>query len=138
VKPVDVAAITKANATIDALCERFPRTFFRDVASRKPLKLGIHLDLAFALNGEINSLDIRAALVLYTSSTRYRHALQAGAPRLDLDGNAAGEVSTKHAEIAKQQLTKRKPTSTPRPARDGLATLKAAAALRRQQAGDPK
>jgi ProP effector len=158
-KPIDVDAITKANATIDILSQRFPRAFSRDGAKRRPLKLGIHFDLVAALDGAIPSLDLRAALQLYTSSPWYQRTLIAGAVRVDLNGDEAGEVSAEHAEIARQSLTKRSSTSTPSPtststpspsptstptpkpgpaqkpgpARDSFTALKAAAALRRQQ-----
>jgi ProP effector len=131
-KTVDVAAITKANATIDVLCQWFPHAFFRDGAKRRPLKIEIHFDLVVALDGAIPSLDLRAALKAYTASLWYRRALTAGAARIDLNGDEAGEVSAKHAEIARQSLTKRSSTPTSKP-RDSFAALKAAAALRRQQ-----
>jgi ProP effector len=157
-KPLDLDAIAKANQTIDVLCARFPRAFFRDGAKRRPLKIEIHFDLAKALDGAIPSLDLRAALKLYTASPRYRHALTVGAARIDLDGDPVGEVSAvhaAHAAFASRRFRKRKPkpptpksapTAAPRPspddslrsrqaapARDGLAALKAAPALRRQQ-----
>jgi sRNA-binding protein len=161
-KPLDLDAIAKANQTIDVLCARFPRAFFRDGAKRRPLKIEIHFDLAKALDGAIPSLDMRAALKLYTASPWYRRGLAVGAARIDLDGNPAGEVNAAHAAFAKQLLTKRQPTSTssptftpsptststpsptssptpkpglaqkPGPARDSFNELKAEA-LRRQQ-----
>jgi ProP effector len=126
------------DATIDALCERFPRAFFRKGAKRRPLKLGFHIDLAAALKGEINSRDVRAALKMYTASPWYRRALTVGAVRIDLNGDPAGEVSPAHAAFAQRMLSKQPPAPSPKPAatgpvRDGLSALKAAAALRRQQ-----
>ena len=68
---------------------------------RKPLKLGIHHDLAAAL-GEAEHLN--AALWYYTRSIVYLKAQKAGANRVDLDGNGAGSVSEEQALNAQRAI----------------------------------
>ena len=73
------------NEVIALLVARFPNTFAMFQERRKPLKLGIHHDLAAAL-GEVEHLN--AALAYYTHSIGYLKAQKAGAKRVDLEGEA--------------------------------------------------
>ena len=68
----------------------FPNTFVMFQERRKPLKIGIHQDLAAAL-GEVEHLS--AELQYYTRNVGYLKAQRAGAKRFDLDGNEAGSVT---------------------------------------------
>jgi len=84
-------------ATLELLCEMFPRAFRRHEVRRRPLKIGIHHDLRAALNGAVTDDELRRALRVYCANTMYRNGLIAGATRIDLDGNPAGTVSAEHA-----------------------------------------
>jgi ProP effector len=107
---------------------------------RRPLKLGIHHDL-LALDCDAKTL--RAALGKYTNNPGYLRNCQTGTPRIDLNGDVAGEVTADEAAHAKAQLDGRgkkravqqsptKPTST-KPAKKplSLSDLKAAAQARK-------
>lgn len=79
-----------------------PRCF--DGEHPRPLKLDIHQDLIAAGHDRI---AVRRALGRYCQTDRYRQALQAGAARLDLQGQPAGVVTEKEAAHARQVLTPR-------------------------------
>ena len=87
------------------LSEKFPLCFSQS-GEAKPLKIGIFQDLAQRLSEEdgISKTQIRHALRLYTSSWRYLHGVKAGAIRVDLDGNPAGELTEEHVTHARQAL----------------------------------
>ena len=82
--------------------ERYPLAFFK--GHTKPLKVGIHQDLADREPWS-NKL-IRRALANYVNLPRYVKAMREGAERIDLEGNVAGSVDTQAAEFA---ANKRKP-----------------------------
>jgi sRNA-binding protein len=85
------------DATIELLCERFPRCFFMFERKRLPLKVGIFDDIAAQLEGAIESRLLSAALTHYCCNLAYRAAQLEGVARIDLDGNPAGAVSDKDA-----------------------------------------
>ena len=62
---------------------------------------------------------VRRALGRYCQADRYRRALQAGAPRIDLQGQPAGVVTEKEAAHARNALTPRaaRVTAPARPCR---------------------
>jgi ProP effector len=149
VSSADVAAV------LILLAERWPRCFFIYERRRRPLKIGIHLDILATLDSAVTEIELGTALACYVANRCYRLAMTAGAPRIDLDGNPAGEVTAEQAETARKQLLaaaeKRqrreaarkasapKPAPTPAPAlpaRKGssLAELREAG-LRRRAAG---
>ncbi|TIV47470.1 MAG: prop expression regulator [Mesorhizobium sp.] len=72
-----------------------------------PLRIGIHNDIR-VLDGELSDDELRRALRAYTSMPRYLARLNAGAVRVDLDGEPAGEVSDAEAASAKALLCARK------------------------------
>ena len=84
----------------NALLERLQAEFavFRDY---RPLAIGIHKQL-MERQPDLDKNQVRTALHNHTAATRYLKALVEGAPRLDLDGNPAGEVT---AEQQKQAVT---------------------------------
>jgi sRNA-binding protein len=88
-----------AHAAVDALVATFPAAF--DRFDRRPLKLGIAADL---LARGIAADIIRAALGSYCRSPAYLRRMQAGAARIDLDGNPAGVVTAEDAEHAARKL----------------------------------
>ena len=86
----------QAHEVLALLCARFPKGFFRAYqVRRRPLKLGIHRELV-ALLGEIERKLLRKALGLH-HQPGYLRAQQAGAERIDLDGNPAGVVTEEEA-----------------------------------------
>jgi ProP effector len=76
---------------------------FRDC---KPLAIGIHKQL-MARKPELDKNKVRAALHGHTASSRYLKALTEGAPRLDLDGQPAGEVTAEQQAVAVKTLRDR-------------------------------
>jgi ProP effector len=124
----------KANlAVIELLAETFPRCFFVFERRRRPLKLGIHGDVLAALDGAITKEECATALRLYCSNASYLKASIEGAPRIDLNGNAAGSVSTEEAANAKQRLAQREAKHQRR--REALAKEKAVAERKARNAG---
>ena len=80
---------------IEALCEAYPKTFFRDPRLRRPLKLGIekdiNADLARDPESELKFYDIDRAVEWYTNHVGYHRACSvAGTPRINLTGTRAG------------------------------------------------
>jgi ProP effector len=144
---------------IAVLGELFPALFVADQwKPHRPLKTGIHRDLVD--RGLLSPDECRAVLRRYVSRRMYQVALAAGGPRYSLDGEPAGEVTpeqmaggkslvatieAKRARRAKVIAAARKAAKeAPRevqsaisvayakPARLGLAELKAAARARRE------
>jgi ProP effector len=135
-------------AAVDLLLRlqaRFPDVIGRlnQQRGRRPLKIGIHNDIA-ALLPETEPQTIGRALMIYTTHSGYRRALVEGAPRVDLNGAQVGSVTAEDASRAQELLERfmrryaaNKPTKmkqapgakqTP-PA--GIASLRAAARARR-------
>jgi hypothetical protein len=83
----------------------FPKCFQPFGAPKLPLKIGIFHDVK-ALYTTTLRHDLAAALKDYTSGVTYLRAMTAGAVRIDLDGNPAGEVTEEAAKIAGRQLAK--------------------------------
>ncbi|MGZ9052573.1 MAG: ProQ/FINO family protein, partial [Rhodoplanes sp.] len=61
----------QVEAAIDLLCEAFPKAFVRHEARRRPLKVGIHLDIAAALAGAVTDAELGVALRCYTVNRVY-------------------------------------------------------------------
>jgi ProP effector len=123
---------------LDLLCERFPGTFARNPAERRPLKCGIDRDLVARLDGTVSRSAIKRALGAYVSCPEYRARLVEEAARIDLDGNAAGAVTASEAEHALElEPVKIKPTSStppappPKPKRASLEDLRLAGQQRK-------
>jgi len=88
------------NATLARLAEAFPQTFVLEKhRPHRPLKVGIGIDLRTRCP-ELDPPALRKALGAYTKRVMYLEAMVAGAARLDLDGNPAGEVTAGEAEHA--------------------------------------
>jgi sRNA-binding protein len=133
---------TTAKATVAMLAEAY----------RRPLKLGIHRDIIAALNGSVAPRTVSDALRLYVGNPRYLKSCVAGADRIGLDGNPAGQVSDKDADSAKirrkakdakwrRELWRGKQATShvvepikPAPRRISLADLRAASQARRAKA----
>jgi ProP effector len=74
--------------------------------SGAPLAIGIDKQL-FARMPDIDKKTLRTALRLHTGSTRYLKAMEKAEHRLDLDGNAAGEITQEHRTLASTTLKDR-------------------------------
>jgi sRNA-binding protein len=144
------------DAIISILVDRFPRTFFAYQERRRPLKIGIHHDLAAALGEAVEQKLLHAAFGYYARNPAYLKKQRAGAERIDLDGNVAGTVTAEEAANAQKSLAglrakRKKKRETAQvepkaeqppqaavkaepPRRLGLADLKAAALKRKAQA----
>jgi hypothetical protein len=86
------------------LCQRWPKCFVRYGARRKPLKVGIHVDIAAALGDAVTADQLKRALGAYVSNPLYLSQLTEGAHRFDLDGNAVGFVTAERAKRALEDL----------------------------------
>jgi ProP effector len=92
------------NATLARLAEAFPQTFVLEKhRPHRPLKVGIGIDLRTRCP-ELDPPALRKALGAYTKRVMYLEAMVAGAARIDLDGNPAGEVTAGEAEHAVAKL----------------------------------
>lgn len=135
---------TTVTNLVGAFQDRWPQCFSVYERRRRPLKIGIHLDIEAA--GSITSEEIRAALGFYCSNTSYLRACREGADRIGLDGSPAGSVSADHAARCARLLTyrlakavaKKAPAAPPSPPPQqqrrlmSLADLRIAAAEQRR------
>ena len=76
---------------------------FRDC---KPLAIGIHKQL-MERKPELDKHKVRVALHGHTATSRYLKVLTEGAPRLDLDGQPAGQVTAEQQAVAVKILRDR-------------------------------
>lgn len=79
--------------------QRYPKAFFK--GHTKPLKVGIHQDLAAQepWSGKL----IRRALANYVNLPRYLKSVREGVERIDLDGQSAGKVDKEAALHASEK-----------------------------------
>ncbi len=87
-------------AALKLLMETYPKAFSRTEV--RPLKIGIQEDLL--ADEKIAKNKIKRALASYVRTLSYYRSLLAGAARIDLNGEASGEVSAQEAEHAKGKL----------------------------------
>ena len=101
--------LNSSKEVIAYLAERFPLCFTLEGEAR-PLKIGIFQDLVERVSESehVSKTQLRSALRLYTSSWRYLYGVKVGAQRVDLDGNACGELEQQHVEHARKQLEEAK------------------------------
>jgi len=128
-------------ATIALLAETFPKAFAVYQERRRPLKIGIHLDIQGVLDGAITSPELHRALGFYCSNPAYVAHLREGTPRLDLNGEPTGIVTVDEEALARARLARIKvkkanraaavKTQTPPIKRLSLSDLKAAAIRRK-------
>jgi sRNA-binding protein len=124
------------------LVERWPQTFFVFERQRRPLKIGIHYDIAAAWP-DVSMKALRKALRAYTLNSGYLLASRCGVARIDLHGASCGEVTVTEAQTASARLAAKAqeraqpeaqvvppppppPQPSPPPKRDGLAELREA------------
>lgn len=89
---------------LELLYTYFPQCFIKE-GDCKPLKVGIFDDVRSRLGDKpgLTVSKVRAAMRFYTGRLRYLYSLQAGAKRVDLDGNEGEEVSAEHAAFAAER-----------------------------------
>ena len=87
------------NETLAQFVKQYPNAFAPRGQACKPLKIGIHKDIA----GFPKSV-VRKFLHSYTIQPRYFLALQAGSPRVDLQGLPVGAVTAEDAAYAAERL----------------------------------
>jgi ProP effector len=97
------------HALLNQWYERYPKAFFK--GHTKPLKVGIHQDLA-EREAWPNKL-IRRALANYVNLPRYIKAVRTGAERVDLDGQPAGKVDKEAALHASEKRGDKKESVQP-------------------------
>ena len=98
--------ITKKDmhAALARLAEWFPQTFVLEKhLPHRPLKVGIAADI-LARCPVLTRRELGPVLGVYAKRVMYLQSLVAGAIRIDLDGNPAGEVSAADAEHAAATL----------------------------------
>ena len=94
----------RAQRVLDHLYVAYPKAFIVS-GPRKPLTIGIAgLLLDKLIDSSLNDLsvterDIQVAVRIYTDTLRYHKACQAGASRINLDGEVSGEA-VKQAQAA--------------------------------------
>ncbi|MEH6628148.1 MAG: ProQ/FinO family protein [Motiliproteus sp.] len=102
-KPAEKSKNRAANqAAISLIAEQYPSVFNRE--NVRPLKIGIQEDLVE--DAKLSRGKIKRALASYVRSPLYYKSLQAGADRIDLQGEASGAVTESEAEHAKSMLKK--------------------------------
>jgi sRNA-binding protein len=85
------------------LVENYPKCFFDNPRQRRPLKKNIADDIIADKNFQVADELIVAALDWYESNIGYSYALaNAGATRIDLNGNVANVVTPLEASKAQQ------------------------------------
>jgi ProP effector len=96
---------TKSENDIAALAAMFPAAFSAEPwQEHRPLKVGIGNDLV--ARGVLGKREVNAVLKRYVDRLMYQKCLAAGAQRVDLEGNVAGEVSNEHRSRAERLVTR--------------------------------
>ena len=88
---------------LDLLAGLYPHCFGRE--NRRPLKVGIWEEVT-AQHPEMSRHRIKSLLKEYTQHELYWSTLKAGTPRIELDGNAAGEVTLEDEQHALIQMAR--------------------------------
>ena len=87
-------------AALQLLLEAYPKTFDRN--NVRPLKIGIQEDLI--ADEKVSKNKIKRALASYVRSLNYYRSLREGVDRVDINGEAAGQVTKEESDHAKQKL----------------------------------
>lgn len=114
--PESSPAVTPSDSRAD------PKALLADLRARfpvlaefRPLKIGIHLDVRAALQGEgIANIRIARALHFHAGHGLYLKALANGGPRYNLAGDVDGEVSEDQQKRAAEQLKERHQAKPPK------------------------
>lgn len=116
--PADAAPVIAAPAAVPELSpavtgarltELFPALFVGPDGNGtwKPIKLRIHADIQARAPGIFTKRTLGIFFSRYTTTTAYLKALANAPQRLDLDGQAAGEISDEHRLLASDELARR-------------------------------
>lgn len=108
--------------TIGKLQKRFPRAFPKNPSPKVPLKVGVIDDLLKqASDLGLTEKQVRDAIKLWCRGARYWSCLVQGAARVDLNGDAVGEVSASEAGRAQYMEAQRlaRAASTPAASKSG-------------------
>ena len=92
-------------ATGARLAELFPALF---KGPAKPFKLRIQVDIQERAPGEFSKQALSAFFRRHTGTTSYLTAVSQGTQRFDLDGQAAGELTEEHRQVATDELARRR------------------------------
>jgi len=113
---MDNSKFLTIKALLELLCVRFPSCFVLFEQRRRPLKIGIHLDILAEVGDAIKQEELSEALRCYTHNQVYRSRLIAGATRVDLNGLPAGFVTEKQEASAKKRCRSnlRRPSQRPK------------------------
>lgn len=87
-------------AVLQLLAERWPQVFSIHEFRRRPLKIGIHVEILAALDGAVTPAELCMALRCYCANAVYRKRLKAGAARIGLDGEPAGVITAEEEAYA--------------------------------------
>jgi sRNA-binding protein len=97
---------------IEYLATTYPKTFFTSAHLKRPLKRNIIVDLE--KDNRLDDEKREAAVSFYTRDWNYERTLQAGARRIDLNGNEVGTVTEqehieaqRRVQAARQALKER-------------------------------
>ena len=94
---------------IGLLQKKLPLAFPKKPAAKVPLKIGIHKDiLEQAEQLCINENELRAAIKIWCWGNRYWECLVEDSVRIDLNGNAAGQVTKAEADQARKLKARRR------------------------------
>ncbi|MCB5190829.1 ProQ/FinO family protein [Methylobacillus arboreus] len=108
--PVDPVVLT-----IGRLQKHFPKAFPKNPAPKLPLKIGIHQELlAKAKDVGLEEAAITEAIKTWCRGTRYWASIVEDAPRVDLEGNPAGQVTSRDAAQARALEARRKQPRKPK------------------------
>lgn len=89
----------------ERLAQLWPALF---AGTAKPIKLGIQKDIQARSPGVFTRQVLSAFLHRHTGGTSYLLAIARGGARIDLDGNAAGEISDEHRKAAADEIARRR------------------------------
>ena len=91
------------------LAELFPALFSAAGAPGpvRPIKLRIHADIQARAPGIFSKRALGIFFSRYTTTNAYLKALTLAPHRFDLDGQAAGEISDEHRQLATEELARR-------------------------------
>ena len=98
---------------LNRLAELYPNAFHADGRKVRPLAVGILKELQAAREGEaghgLSMQDLRRALRYYTQGAAYHRAVARGEARINLAGEAAGEVTEEQKAHAAAKLVELEP-----------------------------
>ena len=98
-------------ATGARLAELFPALFAAAAPGApgpaKPIKLRIHADIQARAPGLFSKRVLGLFFSRYTTTTAYLKALVNAPQRLGLDGEAAGDITEEHRQLARDELARR-------------------------------